>query len=52
MVTGVRRCGKSTLLALMRSHLRQSGVPENRLLTFNMESMEFDGLDYQLAARG
>lgn len=31
----------------MRSHLRQSGVPENRLLTFNMESMEFDGLDYR-----
>lgn len=48
VVTGIRRCGKSTLLDMMREHLAQQGVPENRLLTFKMESMEFAGIsDYR-----
>ena len=44
VVTGIRRCGKSTLLDMMREHLAQQGVPENRLLTFKMESMELAGI--------
>lgn len=40
VVTGIRRCGKSTLLDMMRDYLAAQGVPENRLLTFKMESME------------
>lgn len=44
VVTGIRRCGKSTLLAMMRQHLMQQGVPESRLFTFQMESMEFIGV--------
>ena len=48
VVTGVRRCGKSTLLDMMREHLAAQGVPERRLVTFKMESMEFDGIgDYR-----
>lgn len=47
VVTGVRRCGKSTLLDMMREHLANSGIPEERLLFFKMESMEFDGLTYK-----
>lgn len=47
VVTGIRRCGKSTLLELMQRELRSQGVPENRVLTFKMESMEFDGITYQ-----
>ena len=47
VVTGVRRCGKSTLLDMMRVHLEADGVPVERLLLFKMESMEFDGLDYR-----
>lgn len=27
VVTGIRRCGKSTLLDMMRSHLAKDGVP-------------------------
>jgi predicted AAA+ superfamily ATPase len=41
VVTGVRRSGKSTLLDMMRAHLKQQGIPESQLLTFRMESMEF-----------
>ena len=41
IVTGIRRCGKSTLLDMMREHLAQQGVPAERLLTFKMESLEY-----------
>lgn len=47
VITGVRRCGKSTLLDMLRAHLEADGVPAERLLSFKMESMEFDGLDYR-----
>lgn len=47
VITGVRRCGKSTLLEMVRSSLLSEGVPPNRLFMFNMESMEYDGLDYR-----
>ena len=48
VITGIRRCGKSTLLDMMRHHLAQQGVPESRLLTFKMESMELAGIvDYR-----
>lgn len=47
IVTGIRRCGKSTLLDMMREHLAQQGVPAERLLTFKMESLEYAGItDY------
>ena len=48
VVTGVRRCGKSTLLDMVRERLAGEGVAEGRLLSFKMESMEFDGIgDYR-----
>ena len=47
IVTGIRRCGKSTLLDMMRDYLAQQGVPAERLLTFKMESLEYAGItDY------
>ena len=48
VVTGIRRCGKSTLLDLMQEDLLRQGVPRERILSFKMESMEFDGIgDYR-----
>lgn len=47
VVTGVRRCGKSTLLDMAKAHLKSEGVSPERLLSFKMESMEYDGLDYR-----
>lgn len=47
IVTGIRRCGKSTLLDLMRRYLEGQGVPSARLVTFKMESLEYEGItDY------
>ncbi|MFR2626894.1 MAG: ATP-binding protein [Collinsella sp.] len=46
IVTGIRRCGKSTLLDMMRNHLAQQGA-SRALLTFKMESLEYAGItDY------
>lgn len=43
VITGVRRCGKSTLLKLFRKKLQQSGVPEENIIFLNLE--EFEGID-------
>ncbi|WP_455582904.1 ATP-binding protein [Dysosmobacter sp.] len=41
VVTGIRRCGKSSLLKLMARHLRENGVEEQQIIFINFESMEF-----------
>lgn len=42
VVTGIRRCGKSTLLKLFEKKLLDSGVPANRIIFMNFESFAFD----------
>lgn len=37
IITGVRRCGKSTLLELYRRHLREHGIPEDAIMVVNFE---------------
>lgn len=44
VVTGIRRCGKSSLLKLMVAHLRESGIREDQILEMNFESHEFSGM--------
>lgn len=41
IVTGIRRCGKSSLLKLMAAHLRETGVTESQIIEMNFESHEF-----------
>lgn len=40
-ITGIRRCGKSSLLKLMIEHLKQNGVLPSQILYVNFESFEF-----------
>ena len=48
VITGVRRCGKSTLLKLMQEHLRQSGVTPPQIQAFNFEDVGHAALiDYK-----
>lgn len=44
VLTGVRRCGKSTLLLQFMDRLRKEGVPEEQMLLMNLESSDFDGI--------
>ena len=39
IITGIRRCGKSSLLRLMANHLRETGVMEEQIVEMNFESM-------------
>ena len=49
VVTGIRRCGKSTLLELYREYLRRSGVSDKQIVTVNFEDLENEWLlDYKV----
>jgi len=37
VITGLRRCGKSTLLQLYKQYLLQSGVPAENIIDFLLE---------------
>lgn len=48
VVTGIRRCGKSTLLEQYRNHLLETNVNENQIIAINFEDMAYDDLlDYK-----
>ena len=44
VITGIRRCGKSSLLSLYKEDLIKSGVTAEQVIFINFESMEFDEL--------
>ena len=41
VVTGIRRCGKSSLLKLMVAHLKETGIADEQILEMNFESHDF-----------
>ena len=41
VVTGIRRCGKSSVLDLMAEYLRRDGVSDDQIIKMNFESFEF-----------
>ncbi|MGB9666883.1 MAG: ATP-binding protein [Candidatus Cryosericum sp.] len=41
VVTGIRRCGKSTLLSMFAEVLRKSGIPEDHIIQMNFESFRW-----------
>lgn len=44
ILTGVRRCGKSTILLMLIENLKKQGVPENQIIHFNFDSMKYDNI--------
>lgn len=44
VITGVRRCGKSTLLSLYRKDLLESGVKKEQIISINLEDLKYDHL--------
>lgn len=47
VITGIRRCGKSSLLKLMQEHLLNSGVKQDQIIAINFESLEFQEMNYK-----
>ena len=48
VITGIRRCGKSTLLLQYQECLKASGVSEDQIVSVNFEELEYEELqDYR-----
>lgn len=49
VVTGIRRCGKSTLLLQYQDYLRENGVTDEQIISLNFEELENEALlDYKV----
>ena len=48
VVTGIRRCGKSTLLDLYKEYLKKNGVEDGQIVAINFEDLDNEALqDYK-----
>ncbi|MDD3204685.1 MAG: ATP-binding protein [Lachnospiraceae bacterium] len=44
ILTGVRRCGKSTILKMVVNELKKQGIKEEQILQYNFDSLEHDDI--------
>jgi predicted AAA+ superfamily ATPase len=44
VITGIRRCGKSTLLDMYQKYLLKNGIDKSQIISINFEDYEFDEL--------
>lgn len=48
VVTGIHRCGKSTLLAQYQTWLKENGIADAQIVSINFEELEYEELlDYK-----
>ena len=47
IITGIRRCGQSSLLKLMIKYLQEHGIEDKQILAMNFESMAFKNMTAQ-----
>ena len=45
VVTGIRRCGKSTLFELYQDYLRADGITDDQIVAVNLEEGEYDEIE-------
>ena len=41
VITGIRRCGKSTLLEMYKDYLLSNGIEENQIISINLEDLKY-----------
>ena len=46
VVTGIRRCGKSTLFELFINYLKETGINDNQIIKINLEDAEYNFSNY------
>ena len=44
ILSGVRRCGKSTILKILAEKLRGQGITDEHILTYNLDSLQYEGM--------
>ncbi|MBR2786935.1 MAG: ATP-binding protein [Clostridia bacterium] len=44
VITGIRRCGKSTLLEIFQNELKEKGIEENQIISINFEDSDYEDL--------
>ena len=44
ILTGVRRCGKSTILKMIMEELKKRGISDKQLLSYRFDSMEYEDM--------
>ena len=44
ILTGIRRCGKSTILKMIMEELKKRGVSEEQILNYRFDSMEYEDM--------
>lgn len=42
VITGIRRCGKSTLLEMFQDYLKENGVEECQIISINLEDLDYN----------
>ena len=47
VVTGIRRCGKSTLFELFINYLKKEGIKEDHIISLNFESPDYNFNNYK-----
>lgn len=47
VITGIRRCGKSTLFQLFINYLKEEGVKDNQIININLEDVDYNFKDYK-----
>lgn len=47
VVTGIRRCGKSTLFDLFIQYLKESGIRDDQIIKINLEDADYNFDDYK-----
>ena len=44
VITGIRRCGKSTLLEIFQDYLKENGIKEEQIISINFENADYEEL--------
>lgn len=47
VITGIRRCGKSTLFELFIKYLKENGISDDQIIKINLEDISFNFADYK-----
>ena len=49
VITGLRRCGKSTLLEMYKEYLIDNGIKKDQIISINLEDLKYNFIDNYMA---